>query len=94
MVVTHETYPQRMLIVSFAKIALVSTRVGGLSKPHVDAYELGIETAREELSILTVLSKKFGRASIFRADLRPTRVQAKRYTWRGLLPARKRKWQT
>jgi len=69
-VVTHETYPQRMLIVSFAKIALVSTRVGGLSEPHVDAYELGIETAREELSILTVLSNKFTRASVFCTDSR------------------------
>ena len=38
---------------------------GGLSNPHVDAYKLGIETAREELSILTDLSNKIARGLNF-----------------------------
>ncbi len=54
-----------MPIASFAKIALVSTRVGRIIKPHVDACEPGIETAREELSILTGLSNKITRTLDF-----------------------------
>ncbi len=38
---------------------------GGLPNPHVDAYKLGIEAAREELSILTGLSNKIARALDF-----------------------------
>ena len=38
---------------------------GGLSNPHVDACELGIETAREDLSILTGLPNKITSALDF-----------------------------
>ncbi len=37
----------------------------GLLNPHVDAYKLGVETAREELSILTVLSNEIARGLNF-----------------------------
>ncbi len=38
---------------------------GGLSNPHVDACEPGIETARKELSILTGLPNKIARTLDF-----------------------------
>ncbi len=49
---------QEMLIDPFVRIASFQRGQGGLSNPHVEAYEPGIETAREELSILTGLPNK------------------------------------
>ena len=54
-----------MSIDPFVRIALVQREQGGLSNPHVEAYEPGIETAREELSILTGLLNKIARALDF-----------------------------
>ncbi len=56
---------QEMSIDPFVRIALVQREQGGLSNPHVDACEPGIETAREELSILTGLPNKIARTLDF-----------------------------